>query len=65
MVSSPSPRSVSGKVSWSDGSPQDSTAYSVRAFDAPASTAPQPLGQPVRLAADCRYRIPLQLAVHR
>jgi hypothetical protein len=59
MVSSPSPRSVSGKVSWSEGSPQDITAYSVRAFDAPAaSTAPQPLGQPVALAADGRYRIP-------
>jgi hypothetical protein len=59
MVSSPSPRSVSGKVSWSGGSPQDIGAYRVCAFDAPAaSTAPQPLGQPVRLAADGRYRIP-------
>lgn len=58
MVSSPSPRSVSGKVSWPDGSPQDIGAYSVRAFDAPAaSTAPQPLGQPVPLAPDGRYRI--------
>jgi len=59
MVSSPSPRSVSGKVSWSEGSPQDIGGYRVCAFDAPAaSTAPQPLGQPVALAADGRYRIP-------
>jgi hypothetical protein len=58
MVSSPSPRSVSGKVSWSEGSPQDIGGYWVCAFDAPASTAPQPLGQPVALAADGRYRIP-------
>jgi len=58
MVSSPSPRSVSGKVSWPDGSLQDIGGYSVRAFDAPARTAPQSLGQPVALAADGRYRIP-------
>ncbi|MFM7548491.1 MAG: hypothetical protein ACKO8I_06375, partial [Cyanobacteriota bacterium] len=59
MVSSSTPRSVSGKVAWPDGSPQVLGAYSVQAFDAAAaSTAPQPLGKPVALAADGRYRIP-------
>ena len=59
MVSSSAPRSVSGKVAWPDGSPQGIGGYSVQAFDAPAaSSAPQPLGKPVPLAADGRYRIP-------
>ena len=59
MVSSSAPRSVSGKVAWPDGSPHDIGTYSVQAFDIPAaSSAPQPLGKPVALAADGRYRIP-------